>query len=265
MLNRSRSLLFAAVLMSGVLSGCAATVHIPVTRFKSPEASGNLWAGEIRGGLTSTAKITLANDVTAASPNTTPDLGADAILGAGFQLGLSERIDIYTSGVMKGPSFVGLSIQVLGDSVKEAKEGNFSLSLMGGAAFGGATESTTVGSGGSEVKGESSTTFQGHEASVLLGYRPGDRIMFYGGPSLATIKSKTVVERTSGGVKTETANFEGQGNVTAILLGLRLGTEWFLGVEATSSTTKWERTTPSVVAAEAMNQQTAGIHFGGSW
>ena len=82
---------FIFLLSFAVLTtGCATRFLVPANRFVLPENTGALFKGDVKTGMASTGQVELADDVTAASPDTTPILSRNSAVHIGADLGLAS-------------------------------------------------------------------------------------------------------------------------------------------------------------------------------
>jgi len=253
---------FIFLLSFAVLTtGCATRFLVPANRFVLPENTGALFKGDVKTGMASTGQVELADDVTAASPDTTPILSRNSAVHIGADLGLASFLDIYFTKISGGPTFAGLKIQLLGAPISTAKSGNFSLALAGGSGFGSITQNTEVGT----IKGESELKFTGWEALLLLGYRPADSFLIYAGPFTSHIATDAKIKRTANAVTTTTAEPSGSGDFSGVNMGFRWGYHFFIVVEGSYINMKWTREKPTELKASDLSSFVSGITLGGAW
>jgi hypothetical protein len=241
------------------LCGCASNFYIPSNRFLIPESSGELLSGEFRAGAIGVAEVQVADDMTLANPNTTPQLTKNTTLGFGLDLGFTERFGIYIDGATNAPSVIGVKYQFMGDPLAVSEKGNKSLALAVGVMNGSQSEATSVNS----VNGNTKFDFSGWESVLLVGYRPYDELLLYGGPFISTINAQVVVSGgPTGGV---TAEPDGSGGSRGCSFGVRYGELGFIDLEFAYLETNLQRTSPTALAANQLNDFAIGLATGGSW
>lgn len=244
--------------------GCASQFFIPGNRFLSPEGSGGLLHMDIKNGGVGVTEVQTADDISHTVPDTTPLLVKNSAVFVGAQLGLVGPLDAYGYQTFGGPAFFGGKLQVFGPAMREAKGGDFSFSLAGAAAVGNKTQ--TVDSGGKHS--ESLFGFSGYEALVLIGYRMWNWFLVYVDPFYTSIKAtNTITQRPSsgGGATTTTATPDGQGEMKGVSLGLRIGYYFFVNLEGSYTIATWQRTNPTVLAADQFTNVALGVALGGMW
>lgn len=216
--------------------GCASKLYLPTTRFITPEAGGEFLSGDFKVGSASVVHVQVADDITLASPDTTPDVKENSTVALGVDLGLLPFVNAYYTGVQGAPGVGGIKIQLLGDGSSSAKKNNFSLAIAGGANFGSVEDEAESGG----VTGNSDIDFGGWEAMALMGYRPADKVLIYLGAFRSFTTADVKITRTSGGTTTTTAQPDGEAEVEGGVVGLRLGKDFFLGVEGSYSETNYK-------------------------
>lgn len=253
--------IFALLFCSVVLSACATKFYIPGNRFLSPESSGGFGHGDFKTGAIGVTDVQVASDMTVTSPDLTPKMNKNSSLSAGGQFGLFEKFDLYLTGVMGGPNFVGVKYQLLGDPAAAAKAENLSLSLAGGAAF----SNSLVKSSSGDVQSESKINFSGWEALLLLGYRPMDSILLYAGPFQTVVNADVAIKRTQSNVTTVTAEPDGSGEMRGLIGGVRFGQNFFFSAELSATETTWTRQQPTRYVTDKFTDTALGAVIGGTW
>lgn len=168
---------------------CACTtlgVSIPTGRLESPEANRS-WHPRVSLGLSQQQTLTYARDAsrrpyTAHEPE--KELSVEyPVIKAGIGLPLGFEISA-RSGVIYGTSFATAKFQLIGPRAGEGKSGDFSLAVTG--AVGGSNykmngdQNGVMGAGGHNWS--STQNSHGRDGALIIGYRPSDRIILYGGP-----------------------------------------------------------------------------------
>jgi hypothetical protein len=257
-----RQLFLVSVLGAMVaLSGCASRVFIQSNRFLAPEASGHFLGGDVKTGAAGVTHVQVADNMTSASPNTTPVLAKNSTVLFGGQLGLLSALDLYLTSGVGMAEVVGFKLQMIGAPMNAAKAGNFSLAIAGGGAFGSTKQTSEFG----DVKGATNSEFGGWEAMVLAGYRPFDSLLVYASPFASKTNATVKVERTASGVTSTTAEPNGFGEMKGVTLGARLGTNFFVSVEGTLTETTWTRSSPTELKTDKFSDQALGLVAGVSW
>jgi hypothetical protein len=202
-------------------SGCGAvTLNMASNRFISPEAG----AAHFEQGVQGVNRVTIVPDASATPPvmNSPSFGGTDEgyFLGAG--IGLTKSVEFYFSNDFGGVPLFGLKFQLLGPAYKDAKEGDFSLSLTG--AWGYISQGSDNGSTweyGKRVTAE--------DASVIVGYRVAHMLLLYGGPFSTWYEVQGSVTQPKGaGVS---YLYSGKGFQKGINAGVELGSVFFLRAE----------------------------------
>lgn len=177
MLELMKKLIFVLCLLS--LASCSTNVRTLGSRMISPESQGELGKGaidaRIQGNMNS--KLNFANDKT----NNHLERGVPTYaLGLGGYVGILRKLDVYAIAPLNDAAGVlGLKYQLLGDTKKEAKKGNFSVSVAAG--FGNNSSEATSGDltyNGDNVK-KLSTDRDTVEGGLIAGYRWTDNILNY--------------------------------------------------------------------------------------
>lgn len=244
-----------------LLSGCSSRLYIPGNRFLSPESSGRLLAGDVKIGGVGVTHVQVADDITSATPDTTPVLLSNSSLLIGAQLGLLPPLDMYFTSAAGGAAVLGGKLQLVGDSAAEAKAGNLSVTVAGGIVTGNRDQSVET----SGLKGRSTIDFSGWEGLFSVGYRTSDSALLYLSPFVSRTKARVNIERTAGGTTSTTAEPHGFGDMKGVSLGLRLGKTYFLAMEGSVTETQWTRTQPSELKSERFVDKALGLGVGGSW
>ncbi len=248
-----------------VLSACSTvSVQVPATRFVTPESQGERsFKGRVRGGLNGGSEIELIQDKYSATPDSDPVINIETGAHTGLDMNIIPGLDVY--GIINYNSYlsVGLKYQILGNSVKLGKRGDFSLAVGGGGLGGGGLTNSESTSSGVTVKDDSS--FSGYEYFLLLGFRPHDRWLFYAGPWMTEWELETKLERTEAGVTTITADLKGEGSQQSVVVGLQFGRTFQLNVEGAFTKTEYKKTHPTLVEAESREDFVYGATFGFAW
>jgi hypothetical protein len=168
-----RALLIAV--LSLFCTGCSVLIQMPVNRFDSPEVVGQ--PGVIKGdlGLQGVSQVTLTEDPASdVPPNVTTPLieGVNRVRVTGTYSAL-EILDIE----YRPPTGVSLKVQLLGDSYKSAKRGNFSLAASAGLKYAMNRDPDPVSKDQNQMR-MSETMF---DAALITGYRVADVVLLYGG------------------------------------------------------------------------------------
>ena len=155
---------FLGVLVLAVC-GCAVKVQMPTTVAIYPEARGGFLKGNVDIRAYKAAEVTLATDTTGVTPDTTPSFAQAEGAGVGAELGIFPSLDLYLTTGYNSANVFGVKYQLLGDSAKDAKAGNFSLAIAGGFAA-GQKKTTASGASGSDISSEIEVPHFGRYAIV---------------------------------------------------------------------------------------------------
>lgn len=277
-----------------ITSGCSVTAGIPAMRMDSPEAVGR---GRIskdeteskqddRGirlalGFQGSSELTLVKDYTAKPPQVNqPVSSKDPILGTTSEgrislfgmdnlkptadFSLIERLDISFRPHWDHPWMFGGKFQILGDSEKRAKKGNFSLAVTGSVGY---------ASDNYEYKGEdplqpltNRTTakadfyYYAYDAALILGYRPIRDLLIYGGPYFQNLNITGEITQPWNG--SEKYNVKGNATTTGGNFGLQCSIPQdtyilFIKFEGSYSKLKYK--------TEALEPVYAGFQFGSTF
>lgn len=163
------------------LVSCSTYVRTVGSRMISPEAHGKLGKGQLEARV---QKVQV-HQVDFSGSSTDQKLeqkGADAMVAGNAELGLWTKLDIFVlPSFIMSPTLFGAKFQFLGDSRLEAKQGNFSASIMG--AIGSKSESRKDGEGDDDIfdgqidKINSDLSHQ--DIGLVVGYRWFDRLLHY--------------------------------------------------------------------------------------
>ena len=171
-----------------ILTSCASKIdyHMPVTRFDTPEVSGEFLSGSIEWNMATSKKVTLGSIWTDAFIVVTSSTDDSKYLETSknftnftFELGLLPTVDFYTDTHWDSPAISGIKIQIFGTSKKESTEG-IKLALKAGF---GATEleqtSTYTGWDGTSSSIKSIMDLKSYEAALIFGYRKSKELIGY--------------------------------------------------------------------------------------
>ncbi|MGE3973502.1 MAG: hypothetical protein AB7F59_03140 [Bdellovibrionales bacterium] len=228
--NRSLTILFLG------LTGCVSLhSYIPAMQMESPETNGKWLKARLHFAAASTADITVVDDasyrpLTFHSPTPTTQRVEYYLSGS---MGVIERLDIgLKAGLLHSPNVLFMKYQFLGAPLREAKEGNQSLTVMvGGGTYYSikdGDQNGVFGRGGYKWNGKLLT--HSREGQLIYGYRGSDTTLFYGGPFYADYRAVGDVyhERSDDGLSPAMSyRFERQGTRTGVNgnVELRLGTK----------------------------------------
>lgn len=163
----------------------------------------------------------------------------------GFPLGfeISAR-----SGIIYGTSFATAKFQILGPRAGEGKAGDFSLAVTG--AFGGSNykingdQRGVFGPGGHNWSADQMA--HGRDGALIIGYRPSDSIIIYGGPFYTDWEFNSTIkhERSDDGTSPEaTYLLYGRGFRRGVNLTFEWSTlgkiRWFIAPEVVVSQLNW--------------------------
>ena len=166
-----------------ILSGCATSVHTSVypNHFISPESSGGFLKGNVAIGVTTGQELVIISAAASPGAKVSPTFEANTDVALDLWLGIIKGIDIEP---LQATGLYGLKLQILGDSVKDAKEGNFSVALF--ARYGSIDENQTIndytifqGTVGTVYSTSHRRTYDG---GLSFGYRTNENIVFSATP-----------------------------------------------------------------------------------
>ena len=223
-------------------------VRTPSAQFISPESTGKGLAGEIDifGALGPKANVEFSGDRVDNPLDTTDgDIPIKSILGLGATIGAVPRLDVIAvSPGSKHPNLYGLKYQILGDPRVSASKGNHSLAIVG--LIGGGKridlndEAVEITPQNDEIEVELSTTAS--RASLIYGYRRGEKSLLYTGVTYSTLKF-------SGKLETENMTLDGQRiSYSSSAVGANIGAMFEVGkvfslkIEASHQKVNWQRT-----------------------
>lgn len=232
---------YALLLALPFFSGCSIMAHTPMTRFESPEVRGEAWKLEGQIGYQGRNEIKLTDDFTRRAPN----LSAPSVEGPGHRLmgsaatGVHEAIDV---SISLPEARLGVKVQLLGDPQNRAAVGNFPLAVYAGFGATGEEESNRslfVASAGDATYKLQETSA---DIGLVLGYRPTQILLLYGGPFIVWNHLKVNHRPSPGAVDTEA---EKTARVYGANFGFQVNADerLFLRVEAAGSRTEMGSTT----------------------
>lgn len=210
----------------------------------SPEAQGKFLSGSVDIRLSSTKEDewSFTND----DVKKPFDGERDTYKISGMiDLGLLNRLDFvyldYLSGSTVG--ILGLKFQILGDTRKDAKKGNFSLSLFAG---GGANEDSVDNSDNDLSNFTSNVDKLEYEVDhqdlgLIIGYRWSDSLLHYFNAYYfhENIKGKVTTDGSLDRAKFKDSQ---DGMIYSSGVILDLGPNWFLKGDFSHMTSKWSST-----------------------
>lgn len=242
---------------------CAFNIKKPVNRFMLPETSGDTLKGRIEAFVAGSARVELINNKFSSSPGTNPSVDKDTDVGVGVHVGVIPRIDFYAATNFDGPNTTGLKFQLLGDTLKDSKKGNWSASLFSGVHWGTQEEESTSGE---STKSTIEADFGGYEAGLAVGYRAKDAVILYLNAIYSEVTSDFTMDQTEAGVTTDNlVEAEGEGSFQSLALGFQLGRQLFIQGEVAYIIGNWTRTTAPEVEAEEMSNFVYGVNSGFNW
>lgn len=163
------------------LVSCSSYVRTVGSRMISPETHGKLGKGLLEARV---QKVQVHQVDFSGSTADRPfeQQGDNSIVNGNFELGLWKRLDFFLlPSFVMSPTLWGAKIQVLGDTKLEAKQGNFSASIMG--AIGSKSEDRKDGEGDDDIfdgnidKIKSDLSHQ--DLGLIVGYRWHNRLLHY--------------------------------------------------------------------------------------
>jgi len=229
----SRLLAKFSFVLLGLVGACATPlrIKIPVMRFESPELSGGEKSFGLTGGLQSFNEAELSPDMQKVRVHDVPATSQQEFIGRSQE----DDIDLFDMSYLfmrmsytlpetipleltwRLPDRLGLKFQMIGPRAGEAKAGSFSASL---------TTSYAKRDSGGSAGTSSSTAYSTYDftrslidGALIIGYRPSDSVLFYGGP-FYFISPYKISQNTSTSTTTTTV----KGQVDSY--GANLGVQW---------------------------------------
>jgi hypothetical protein len=233
---RIRSLARPLLLLSfyaALSGGCAITMNMPVVRFESPEAQGELGKGFVGVGYAGDNDLTVVSDTTSASLSDARTFSPSRVVSLLFGMGLLERLDLgfRSSGSILGPltgaapTVLGLKYQLLGAPRATAQPGQFALALSAGGGW--KSQQKTDSDSFTSISATSEAKFTQWDLALIGGYRFSPSGLVYSSLFHAPFHySATVVQSGTGANPPFTV--EGDATQTGVSLGLELSWKYLL-------------------------------------
>ncbi len=187
-MTSSMNRLYFLVLVLILTSACSVRIHHTVNRFTTAESSGEERAGGFSVGFTGTDTAEFSEPKQSSETVTssldkrrwyTKDYRETKVGGdtSGlFYVGAAERLDFAIRTSFFSPLAVEARYQLLGDSAKNAKQGNFA--LLTSAALG----TSSYGLSGTSYSGYLDVTEYLYDVAIISSYRVSDDVLVYSGP-----------------------------------------------------------------------------------
>lgn len=214
------------VALTILLQACAISMKVPISRFETPETTGQIGRFRFGMGYGTAARTTFTSDYGYASP-TTIDPFVDSVQAIGFfnaQAGVLRWLDLE----YKAYNYFQAKVQFLGLPEPEATEGMWSGAVT--AAFGYEDEDESSREFGGSQTANYQLSQHKTDAALIVGYRIDEIFLVYGGPYMKWIEfdgsSKTYAASTA-------TPFAGKNRLMGANAGLRIGhldRETFIGV-----------------------------------
>lgn len=258
------------VFLLGCLNfGCTSVdLKKPATRLMTSEVSGHTLGGRVGMQLLGTVNSKMIKEPTSSAPSTNPNIDESQDVGVQLHLGLFSRMDAYVDTSLVGPTASGLKLQLLGNTLEQAKAGGLSISVFGAPLWGSWKQEDTKDSGKTnEVKAQSEISVSGYEAGLSLGYRFQDVLLGYMTAYHSVVKGKAHLDQTDSGVFTKNlVRVEGEGTIQSLALGLVIGKGFFVQPEAAYVLGEWKKTSPlPAQEAEDLKNFMFGLNAGLHW
>lgn len=164
----------------------AVDAHFPLARMDSPESQGLDRKFRLTTGVSQMHELQVVDNA-GDRPVSTDSAYLSTVksamaLGA---YGLSENFDVgfrFTLG--KAPVMVSAKMQLLGQPASIAEAGNLSLALTAGIGYWDEKKNGTQNQfgGRADYPWDLSLTSRNYDLGAIVGYRPFDRILVFGGP-----------------------------------------------------------------------------------
>ncbi len=160
------------------------TLRLPAARFESPESNGKLWRTGFGTYIAGDHEVTVISNAASRPPVTDQcAINRDAQSSFFLNMGVASFVDLELRAGLSGSEFLA-KIQLLGASVRDAQEGNFSIaaSIAGGSGSvsNSGDQATLFGPGNATWNANASYFSQ--DFALIFGYRISDTLLIFGGP-----------------------------------------------------------------------------------
>ena len=226
--------------MLSFITSCAEIkVYTPSSKFTSPEAAGKLFAGNASIGLDRGTEgiVSLENDRT---DNPLEMNNDNSQLMTSFDLGLMEKLDVFTKVTFGSPTLVGLKYQVYGEARENAGKGNTSVSIT--YAGGGSGESAS----GSSIFFDSDVnqydlSHRANDFSIIVGHRFEEDTLTY--VTLSRTSNIVNISLEADSAPLNGADFEISSVTNGLNLGLvRYWRKMYVNIEGAIQENEWSNT-----------------------
>ncbi len=181
-----------------LFQGCTSlVVNLPNARLESPESTGKLFRTEIATGVSSSHEVTITPDAASRPPNTSQSsVDSDVAIPFFVTMGLTSHIDAELRTNLLTNELL-FKAQLLGESVRNAHESNFSLAVTAGVESGGSSSSGTQATlfGPGNAAWNAQVKFIATDYAMIAGYRLNDFVLFYGGPFIMLYNSNSTIHQ----------------------------------------------------------------------
>ena len=223
----------------------------------SPEAQGETFAGsvELRFAATKQDEWSFTNNNIKK-----PFDGERQVykIAGMLDLGLLKRLDFVYMDYLSGSTVgvYGLKVQILGKPRKEAKRGNFSLSLFGGFGANNSTYDTSDNDFQNWSTNVDKLSYQveHHDLGLIMGYRWQDKFLQYANVYYFHENVRGKVTTDNAVLNQQSFRANQNGLIYSTGLTYDLGANWYLKGDFSHMTSKWNST-----RGETNNALNAGI------
>lgn len=189
--------LSTAVLL--VFSACSSTYKVPMARMQSSESEG-AQQGSFQAGIHEVEEVVITTSIaTVPASSSSHDVNPLLVIGAAGSFGIFERLDLGADIEWGVIPVLFTKFQVFGESKRQAKPGNFSLSLLAGIGNESSTTDNDAGvfnTGPGTIQRDASTLL---EAGAILGYRTSTTSLLAMGSSVLWQTIEGTQNLSSGG------------------------------------------------------------------
>ena len=232
-----------------LLQGCTSlTLRLPAARFESPESNGKLWRTAVGASAGGDHEVTVISNAASRPPVTNQSsIERAGEVGYFVDMGVASFIDLGLRFGLAGSELLA-KIQLLGQSTREAQEGNFSIAatIAGGSnsTSNSGDQSTLFGPGNAAWSAKAS--YSSVDFAVIFGYRVSDTMLIYGGPFLTNYNANASIHQdavTSPASAAADYNITQAGSNTGLNLALQFyfskEHHWSFTFEEVFSSFKW--------------------------
>lgn len=240
-MNLMRILLL--LIFTNLLFSCAQRIKVPINRFHSPEVIGGGAEIEYREVTFSSGVLDFTNSSTTNPLTMGTSKDQEFYLG----MGISPSVDLFVRVPEESSSLLGLKIQLLGSSIKEASEGHKLAFTLGMGSERDTFDQTF------KIELKSDVT----DYSLVHGYRFHPKFMIYEGISISNYSFEGRVIGTTG-LSSDEINYSAKNILGAHVGAVFGGAGLKLKMEISSQKIEWSHT-------ESKLYQSFGIALSAGW